>query len=373
MTRVNYKSDFDFLITPRLAGADPEAAPEFPAFDWVATIYTISPRCAYTASSIGGKLTNCFDDNGRIHIVVDSHALACGRVNVEFKALIPDVIFPDGTRDTYRIDPVDIELVPGNGDEPSDVEISTVLPIIKGDPGKDFTYDDFTPEQLDDLRRPATEAAACADTATQEAKAAANEAAAAAQSANSAAAMATRVNDLWEANERTRQAQETERQTEEQQRRNAEAERADAATLADNAEKLRQQAETIRTRQETARQSAEQLRAGAENLRISEEEARIEAETARALAEQKREAAEQHRTSGEQQRSEAEALRVEADSRRADNETSRQLMEQKRVAAEEQRAAEFAGFRDTLDAKLDSADLRPIPADFIRDLWNSSK
>lgn len=47
------------------------------------------------------------------------------------------------------------------------------LPGIKGDKGDPFTYDDFTPEQIEDLKRPATEAAEVANAAAQRAEAAA--------------------------------------------------------------------------------------------------------------------------------------------------------------------------------------------------------
>lgn len=46
------------------------------------------------------------------------------------------------------------------------VEEMVALPGEKGDP---FTYDDFTPEQIADLQRPATEAAAVANQAAENA------------------------------------------------------------------------------------------------------------------------------------------------------------------------------------------------------------
>ena len=47
------------------------------------------------------------------------------------------------------------------------------LPGIKGDKGEAFTYDDFTPEQIAELQRPATEAAKVAIASAQRAEAAA--------------------------------------------------------------------------------------------------------------------------------------------------------------------------------------------------------
>lgn len=49
------------------------------------------------------------------------------------------------------------------------VEEMVALPGEKGDKGDPFTYDDFTPEQIADLQRPATEAAAVANQAAENA------------------------------------------------------------------------------------------------------------------------------------------------------------------------------------------------------------
>ena len=53
------------------------------------------------------------------------------------------------------------------------VEEMVALPGEKGDKGDPFTYDDFTPEQIADLQRPATEAAKVANQAAEKANQAA--------------------------------------------------------------------------------------------------------------------------------------------------------------------------------------------------------
>lgn len=55
------------------------------------------------------------------------------------------------------------------------VEEMVALPGEKGDKGDPFTYDDFTPEQIADLQRPATEAAAVANQAAEKANKAATD------------------------------------------------------------------------------------------------------------------------------------------------------------------------------------------------------
>ena len=53
--------------------------------------------------------------------------------------------------------------------EPVVVGETVALPGEKGDKGDPFTYDDFTPEQIAELQRPATEAAAVANQAAEKA------------------------------------------------------------------------------------------------------------------------------------------------------------------------------------------------------------
>ncbi len=68
--KVNYKSDFDFILTIKdCRGMDIG----FPRFDWKAKLYTSRSIHKYEISHIGGVCTNCYNDDGRIHCVVDGH------------------------------------------------------------------------------------------------------------------------------------------------------------------------------------------------------------------------------------------------------------------------------------------------------------
>lgn len=168
---INYKSDFDFILNiatcVKLEDGTCERRPlEWPDFDWIATFWTSNKANTYIASRKGNDLVNCFEDNGKIHIVVNNHHLGKGTLNVEFHALLPDAIYPDNIRDTYDPQPLDIELVTGPGDCPTSLHAQLLLPLLKGDKGDAFTYSDFTSEQLADLQKPAVEAAQRADTAT---------------------------------------------------------------------------------------------------------------------------------------------------------------------------------------------------------------
>ena len=72
-----------------------------------------------------------------------------------------------------------------------DATIDIVSVIEKGDPGDPFTYDMFTPEQIEGLQRPAVEAANRADVATGNAEQATTQANAAADNANAKATLAS--------------------------------------------------------------------------------------------------------------------------------------------------------------------------------------
>lgn len=165
MRKINYLSDFDFIL--RLVDARGNDV-GFPDCDWDAVFWTSSKANAYKASCKGGVYANCRrEEDGSMRFIFDNQRLGPGSLKWEPHFMFPDALFPDGVRDLYSPEPLDIELVTGRGDDASEVEIEAVLPYIKGDtgePGKQgekgergekgdpFTFDDFTPEQLAALK-----------------------------------------------------------------------------------------------------------------------------------------------------------------------------------------------------------------------------
>lgn len=138
------------------------------------------------------------------------------------------------------------------------------LESLKGKDGKDFTYADFTPEQIAELQRPATEAA---QTASQ----AASKANAASESATRAAQTATQTETAIKQAEALRVTAEKQRETDESEREQAEA--------------SRKQAESGRATAEQGRVSAESGRVTAEQQRVTEfAQLKKESETATAEA-----------------------------------------------------------------------------------------
>lgn len=232
MKQINYKSDFEFILCLKdCRGVDMG----LPDYDWEAILYTTSPNNGYVVSYKNGQCTNWYVDEGRIHIVVDNHGMQPGTLHIEWNAKIPNGYFPDGDEKIVSPLAVDIELIRGAAPCSPYADVALVLPYIKGDKGDPFTYDDFTPEQIADLKRPATEAAAQVYEAIEKAEV-----------TNTA---------IIEAEEQ-RNIAEQERVAAEQQRETAEAQRVDNAVDFAEAENKRVIAEEQRVQAEYDRQHA---------------------------------------------------------------------------------------------------------------------
>ena len=224
MTKINYKSDFDFILRLKDC-ADPKKTVPFPEGDFDARFWTSNKANAYTASCRDGVYTNCFrTEDGGMHFVFDDHRMGKGTLHWEPHFELPNDIYPDNMQDLYRKAALDIELVDGDGDCPTTAELEAMLPYIKGEP---FTWEDFTPEQIAELQRPATEAASSVlklETAveTAEKKRIADE-----QSRQEAEQARIGAEETRESNESVRQENEQEREKAETDRQTAEEERAE--------------------------------------------------------------------------------------------------------------------------------------------------
>ena len=221
------------------------------------------------------------------------------------------------------------------GVEPSSSTSDTWKLIAqKGDKGDAFTYDDFTPEQIEELQRPASEAAVVA-------LAAAKGADASAVLADKAREAVLQTETSVQNNEAVRQQNETDRErgyitftqnaTELMGQMEASKTEADQAAAAANsaAETTLKTNEDI-IKAETSRVEAETSRAAEENKRVSAETSRQDAESSRQGKETERQSAETTRTENENTRLENERLRSEAEQSR--NSTFQTLKEQSETA-----------------------------------------
>ena len=158
------------------------------------------------------------------------------------------------------------------------VEEMVALPGEKGDKGDPFTYDDFTPEQIADLQRPATEAAKVANEA--------------AEKANKAA---TDIKTLGV----TLTAEEAKRESAESSRASAESERAEAEALRESSfSQMQTTLEGLISDTNTATSNANTAAGNAENAATA---ANNSATLANAAADKANQAAEsiENRFSGE--------------------------------------------------------------------------
>ena len=90
MTQIHYKSDFDFIF--ELEGG-------FPTFNFGGKITSgVSEAVYFTFNCISKKCKNCFNDNGKIHVVCDKHGLPPGKLMLELYAYLPNSLYPDGER-----------------------------------------------------------------------------------------------------------------------------------------------------------------------------------------------------------------------------------------------------------------------------------
>jgi hypothetical protein len=159
-----------------------------------------------------------------------------------------DQSYSDGDQKCV-VDVLAFNIVPKTSEADDITEMAKTTDImigLKGDKGDPFTYDDFTPEQIEDLKRPAIEAAESVQI----------------------------VENQISINEQSRVQAENERETAETTRVSNENNRV-------TAEGLREDAESLRATAESSRETAESLRVDAELLRQSStQEAILNAEIA---------------------------------------------------------------------------------------------
>lgn len=131
--KINYKSDFDFIVEVKATGPeDDKVAIDFPQYDW--EIILTAGDCSYNSRTYivsyhKGVATNCYNDNGKIHIICDNHKLPVGQLQMEFRSFLPNSNYPDGTQKVVATYELDIELTTENTGITS-AEVQIVLPFL---------------------------------------------------------------------------------------------------------------------------------------------------------------------------------------------------------------------------------------------------
>lgn len=153
-TRVNRLSDHDFLLALAYLNQQGQTEYGFPPYDWEIKFYTSSPLNFFTVSCRGGVMLNCQREGDMVRVIMDGHKLSTGVLRARSTIYIPDSNFPDGTRRVVDEHEFKTLFVSGHGTLASGTQLELLFPYVKGDHGDPFTYDDFTPEQLEGLRGP---------------------------------------------------------------------------------------------------------------------------------------------------------------------------------------------------------------------------
>lgn len=153
-TRVNRLSDHEFLLALAYLNQQGQTEYGFPPYDWELKFYTSSPLNFYTVSCRGGVMLNCQREGDMVRVIMDGHKLSTGVLRARSTIYIPDSNFPDGTRRVVDEHEFKTLFVSGHGTLASGPQLELLFPYVKGELGKPFTYDDFTPEQLEGLRGP---------------------------------------------------------------------------------------------------------------------------------------------------------------------------------------------------------------------------
>jgi hypothetical protein len=228
----------------------------------------------------------------------------------------------------------------------------------KGEKGDAFTYTDFTPAQISELQKPATDKAVELDAlemglnnseslrVQNENDRITNEQRRRNSENNRVIVETSRVNseNIRISNENSRVTAENTRISNEETRNTNEIDRSSSENSRKENEVSRIEnenervlAETERNDTETVRISNENTRISSENIRNVDEQSRVNAENIRVTAENSRSSAENNRVTAENSRSNAENIRINAETERASNESGRKTAETARVSAENTR------------------------------------
>lgn len=123
---VNPNEDFDFIM-PLHVCEDFDTG--FPTYDFTIKLYTIGER-KVIVSKRGDVLTNCFNDNGRLHIVCNNHGLPAGELQADFTGYLPDALYPDGIRTVVKTWDLGITLDPKAHSCHTIEDVEVVVPYV---------------------------------------------------------------------------------------------------------------------------------------------------------------------------------------------------------------------------------------------------
>ncbi len=167
---INYQSDFIIRERFRDASGAFVAIPQEVDFE---LRYWVKPGRQFVASRIGGEYTNCTPDGDALLVIFKDHGFCEGVLKHELHLRLVNGFMPNGVQNVYYPEDMAVQLWRLGDDALGVIESGVVAAYTRGLP---FTFDDFTPAQIEVLQRPALDAAQKADAATTRATNAAAEA-----------------------------------------------------------------------------------------------------------------------------------------------------------------------------------------------------
>lgn len=180
---INYKSDFVLRERFRNASGDIVALPDVD----FSLEYQTRHGHKFTASRTGGKYENCTPDGDALLVIFKNHGLCEGELCRELHLCLINDLMPDGLQNVYYPEKINVQLWHLATDTEGVIECDTLaaytrgLPFtyedftpeqlekLKGAQGNPFTFEDFTPAQIELLQKPAKDAAAQANEAARKA------------------------------------------------------------------------------------------------------------------------------------------------------------------------------------------------------------
>ena len=149
----NYKSDF--VLRESFVDITGKAVQLPTDIDFTLRYWT-QHGSEYTASRQGGVYQNCApEDGGTLLVFFKAHNLCEGELHHELHLQLDNEAFEGGVQNVFY--PADLHILLWDKASSTDRLTSRVLADYTR--GNAFTYDDFTPEQIEELQRPAQEAA----------------------------------------------------------------------------------------------------------------------------------------------------------------------------------------------------------------------
>lgn len=168
MQDINYKQEFPLLESFYYKDEKGDLVNfGFPPYDFIIKYWTSSLSDTFDAvvKYVHGEIkeVNCKRVGDKLLVIFDRHKLNPGELKAEMTMFVPDSLYPDGIRADKVLLHTGVRLVHGPTSSPSRAEAMAIMPYIKGkdgkdgvdgkdgENGKDFTYEDLTEDQINDL------------------------------------------------------------------------------------------------------------------------------------------------------------------------------------------------------------------------------